>query len=203
MWKFIFLAIFAVFCLWTMVESKLSQRREERKEDAFWERENKANSVRRKPIDALDYIHIPDNLPTELLKDNIEIPEILATISRLRDKKILNLTGYTNTDLKLKYGAPNITELSAYDQNYTALVTTLQKWADLLTDSGYEKEAIDIMEFMVSTSVDIGKTYRLLAKFYLKNSQEEKYNNLLETARNLKSLNGPYILRSIEELKNE
>lgn len=203
MWKFIFLAIFAVFCLWTMVESKLSQRREERKEDAFWERENKANSVRRKPIDALDYIHIPDNLPTDLLKDNIEIPEILATIDRLRGKKILNLTGYTNTDLKLKYGAPNITELSAYDQNYTALVTTLQKWADILTDSGYEKEAVDIMEFMVSTSVDIGKTYRLLAKFYLKNSQEEKYNNLLETARNLKSLNGPYILRSIEELKSE
>ena len=194
---------FAFFCLWNKLTVSRRIREEQAQEDDFWKREREANSVRRKPIDHLDYIEIPENLYFDLLPDNPETDSIRATVDDLRICKILNLTGFTNTDLKLMYGTANITDLSLYDQNYTTLVTTLQKWADILTDFGYEKEAVDIMEFMVSTSVDIGKTYRLLAKFYLKNSQEKKYNNLLETARNLKSLNGPYILRSIEELKNE
>ena len=37
----------------------------------------------------------------------------------------MHLTGYTNTDLKLEYGAPNIKLLSAYDQRYTTLARTL------------------------------------------------------------------------------
>ena len=201
-WKAIFLLIFAVFCGWSYIECKIRARKEDEAEAAFWERENAANSVRRKPIDHLDYIKLPDNLPVDLLKDNIEMPGILSIIDNLKNSKILNLTGYTNTDLKLEYGAPNITELSKYDQNYTTLVTTFQKWADILLDTGYESEAISLMEFLVSTKADIGKTYRLLAKHYLTNGMNDKYDELLKSAGELKSLNTQYILKSIKELKN-
>ena len=100
-WKIASLAIFAVFCGWTYIEVRIRASKEQKMEESFWERENEANNVRRKPIDHLDYIKVPENLPTHLLSDNIELPGILSTIEFLRKEKILNLTGYTNTELKL------------------------------------------------------------------------------------------------------
>lgn len=200
-WKIASLVIFALFCGWSCYEAKKHTRLEQKKEDEFWEREREANSVRRKPIDHLDYIKIPKELPVDLLKDNIEMPNILKTIESLRNDKILNLTGYSNTDLKLEYGAPNLTELSRYDSNFTALVTTFQKWADLLLNEDYEKEAVGLMEYIVSIGGDIGKTYRLLGKYYLRNSMEDKFDELLKSADSLRSLNKPYILQSVKDLK--
>lgn len=199
-WKIASLLIFAIFCLWNWYEMKSRARKEDRREEAFWEREAKANTVRRKPIDHLDYIRIPDNLPVNLLPENEEIQNCIKVINSLKEDKILNLTGYSNTDLKLEYGAPNLTELSRYDSNYTSLVTTLQKWADILMDKGYEEEAFDIMEYIVSTKADIGKTYRLLAKHYLSNEESDKYNSLIATAKELKSINTKYIVESIEKM---
>lgn len=200
-WKIASLVIFALFCGWSCYEAKKHTRLEQKKEDEFWEREREANSVRRKPIDHLDYIKIPKELPVNLLKDNIEMPNILKTVESLRNDKILNLTGYSNTDLKLEYGAPNLTELSRYDSNFTALVTTFQKWADLLLNEDYEKEAVELMEYIVSIGGDIGKTYRLLGKYYLRNSMEDKFDELLKSADSLRSLNKPYILQSVKDLK--
>lgn len=200
-WKIASLVIFALFCGWSCYEAKKHTRLEQKKEDEFWEREREANSVRRKPIDHLDYIKIPKELPVDLLKDNIEMPNILKTVESLRNDKILNLTGYSNTDLKLEYGAPNLTELSRYDSNFTALVTTFQKWADLLLNEDYEKEAVELMEYIVSVGGDIGKTYRLLGKYYLRNSMEDKFDELLKSADSLRSLNKPYILQSVKDLK--
>lgn len=200
-WKIASLVIFALFCGWSCYEAKKHTRMDQKKEEEFWEREQAANSVRRKPIDHLDYINIPIDLPVDLLKDNIEMPNILKTIESLRDDKILNLTGYSNTDLKMEYGAPNLTELSRYDSNFTALVTTFQKWADLLLKEDYEKEAVSLMEYIVSVGGDIGKTYRLLGKYYIKNSMGDKYENLLKSIESLRSLNKTYILQSVKDLK--
>lgn len=200
-WKIASLVIFALFCGWSCYEAKKHTRLEQKKEDEFWEREREANSVRRKPIDHLDYIKIPKELPVDLLKDNIEMPNILKTVESLRNDKILNLTGYSNTDLKLEYGAPNLTELSRYDSNFTALVTTFQKWADLLLNEDYEKEAVGLMEYIVSIGGDIGKTYRLLGKYYLRNSMDDKFDELIKSADSLRSLNKPYILQSVKDLK--
>ncbi len=199
-WKIASLLIFAIFCLWCCIEMKIKSRKEDEAEKAFWEREARANAVRRKNIDHLDYIKIPDDLPVDLLKDNIEMPNILKVLDELKDQRILNLTGYTNTDLKLEYGAPNITELTLYDNNYTSLVTTLQKWVDLLLEAGYEEEAVKIMEFMVSTNVDIKKTYTLLGRFYLKHLENEKYMELIKTAESLRSINKKYIVEAVKAL---
>ena len=97
--------------------------------------------------------------------------DILKTLST---QPIVNLTGYSNTDLKLEYGTANITALSDYDQNYTVLVRTLQKWADLLWDNGFVSQAAAIMEFAVSTKTDISRTYYRLAEYYCANGQKDK-----------------------------
>lgn len=195
--------MFAVFCIWSRIEVSIKMKQEDDTEKKFWKRELEANSVRRKPIDHLDYIKVPDNLPVDLLKDNDDVSSIIATINNLKDEKILNLTGYTNTDLKLEYGAPNITELSKYDQSYTLLVTSLQKWADILIDNNFEDEAINIMEYLVLTKADIGKTYRLLAKYYKTQNMNDKYANLIDVASSLKSLNGPNITSWLKEYQSQ
>ena len=192
--------MFAIFGAWTYYESRSRARKMQAKEDAFWERELEADSVRRKPIDGLKYIKIPDDLPVDLLPDEPEMESILTTLDGLRNDRILNLTGYTNTDLKMEYGAPNLTELSRYDGNYTTLITTLQKWADLLLDKGHETEAVCLMEFIVETGGDIGKTYRLLTRHYLDAGEPSKVDTLLEKAENMRSLNKPYIIASVKDL---
>ena len=71
--------------------------------EKFQERERAANEVRRQPIDDLDYLSIPEeffDLPTDdSSRDAAEARRILET---LREEKIVNLTGISNTDLKLR-----------------------------------------------------------------------------------------------------
>lgn len=198
-WKIASLLIIALFCAWVLYESRRTVRLKEKREAAFWERERIANTTRRKPIDHLDYITIPDDLPVNLHSDNDIIASCINIIDELRGDKILNLTGYSNTDLKLEFGAPNITELSRYDQNYTTLVTTLQKWADSLLSIGEKEEAIRILEFMASTKCDIKKTYNILADYYLEIGKPEKIRDLIDIVSETKSLNTGFIKAALEE----
>ena len=197
------LVIFALFCAWVWYESHRTVRIQKKEEEAFWERERKANATRRKPIDHLDYIKIPDSLPYDVCADNDDVQAAVRTIKDLSKERILNLTGYSNTDLKLEYGAPNITLLSLYDQNYTTLVTTLQKWADVLLDNNETDAAIELMEFSVSTKSDVGKTYRLLAKHYLEKNENDKFDNLLNTIKETRSLNKDNILTSLTSMRDK
>lgn len=200
-WKISSLLIFAIFCLWVYYESHRTVRNAKAKENAFWEREAKANSTRRKSLDGLDYIKVPDELPYELYPENDNIQSYINIVRELSRDKIVNFTGYTNTDLKLEYGAPNITELSRYDQNYTTLVTTLQKWADELNELGSEDEAIKMMEYLISIKCDIGKTYRILGRHYINTGNDEAFENLIKTIGETKSMNQDYIRDDLQKMK--
>ena len=107
--KFPFFASFIVFCLWLTYEIHKSRRKEEQSAEAFWAREAEANRTRRRPLDDLSYITIPfDTLPMDTMKDDPEIADCHDTLHSLSEGPIVNLTGISNTDLKLMYGAPNI-----------------------------------------------------------------------------------------------
>ncbi len=134
-----FLASFITFSLLVSYNIKKQARRGRRNEKNFWAREAQANSVRRKPLDGLNYVKIPlERFPTHVLNENPEVLECIGIMESLTPLKIVNLTGWTNTELKLEYGAANITALSEYDQNYTLLARTLQKWADALLEAGLD-----------------------------------------------------------------
>lgn len=172
----------------------------------FWEREYKSNSVRRKNIDDLPYITVPmDALPFNLDTSDFseESKQIIGTatedIKDLCKERILNLTGYTNTDLKLKYGTANITPLSQYDLNYTMLARSLQKWAEALYKEGHPEEALLVLTFELSTDTDITSAYTLAAKIYKEKGQEEKISELAQRASNLKTLSKEIILEKLKE----
>lgn len=169
-------------------------------EKSFWQEEAEANDVRRKPLDHLQYIHIPvDTLPMELRVEDPLVSECLDIIQSLSAQKIVNLTGYSNTELKLEYGTANITILSEYDQNYTLLVTTLQKWAELLYNAGHITETLQILEFALSTGTDVSKTYYMLAEIYRARGEQEKIAGLIQKAENLRSINRSVIARTLAE----
>ncbi len=152
----------------------------------FWEKERAANSVRRKPLDDLDYLTIPmDELPVSLHTDNDTIASCIDTIGELSKSPVVNLTGIRKTDLKFKYGATNITMLTLYDQRYTLLASTLQKWANELISLNETDAACTVLEYAVSTGTDVSGTYKSLASIYDSRGDKDSIRKLIPVAESL------------------
>lgn len=198
--KFPFLASFFIFIIVLSRRIHKMRNQQEVDEKSFWEREREANQTRRKPIENLDYIQIPmDKLPTHLMTDDETVADCLDIINSLSALKIINLTGYTNTDLKMEYGAANLAILSECDQNYTLLVSTLQKWADILWNAEHKKEAAAIMEFAMETHTDVSATYYKLAEYYHSQGEDSRIAGLIESAETLHSANKNSIVRTLKK----
>ena len=193
-----FLASFIVLALLVSFNAKRYSKRSKLDEKEFWARETRANSVRRKSLDGLRYIKIPlETFPTHLLNDDAAVMECIETIESLTSMKIVNLTGWSNTDLKLEYGTANINDLSQYDQNYTLLVRTLQKWAEALAAADHPREAAILLEFAVGTGTDVSQTYYQLAAYWAEEGDSARIEQLIQAAEGLRSSNRNSILRHL------
>lgn len=197
-----FFASFIVFLILVSYEISKSRRHMEKQRTSFWEREYMANNTRRKSLEHLNYITIPfDALPMDTMAEEGTVSECQQTLRSLSDSPIVNFTGLTNTDLKLMYGAPNIDLLMRYDQNYTTLACTLQKWADKLYVEGYVAEARQILEFSISTNTDVGNTYRLLASIYKAEGDADGIARLKACAEQLTPVAKNRIVRILQEFE--
>ncbi len=198
--NFLIIASTLILAAAIAVASSKSRKNAAAMEQEFWQRERAANNTRRKLLDDLDYIHLPMEIfPMELLQDNPKIEDYRQIILSLKDQPIVNFTGLTNTELKLRYGAPNITKLTTYDQNYTLLARTLQQWAQALYDSGFSREACQLLEFAMSTHTDVSASYRLLCRIYQENGTPEKIGTLYPVAQSLTSAMQKPIVRILQE----
>lgn len=169
---------FTIFCIIFSIALHKTKRIEQNLDQDFWEREQKANFTRKKSLDNLNYITIPEEI-LQMKPDYMtsEIENCLRDLNDLSAFKIVNFTGYTNTDLKLEYGTANINILSDYDFHYTNLVTLLQKLAELLHDILEDALAVKTLEFAVSTGTDVSKSYYLLAQLYQEPACPKKLKN--------------------------
>ena len=167
------LIIFIVFVYSIIVVAQTTRRQRtlaEKAEQEFWDREKRANSVR--------------------------CGELLTYLST---QPIVNLTGFTNTDLKLEYGTANITPLSQYDQNYTTLVRTLQQWAELLLKAELKEEAETVLSYAISIGTDVSHTYYCLAEIYADRAEYDKIAGLIHQAEGLRSALRGSIVRTLQE----
>lgn len=197
--KTLLLSSLIVFCILIAYENHKHKKMEEKFKQDFWEREDRANHVRKKSLDGLPYITLPlESFPMELLKEDPAIAECQRQILALSDQKIVNLTGYTNTDLKLEYGTANITCLSEYDYNYTLLARTLQEWAEALYKAGFLQEAARLLEFALSTETDVSHSYYLLADIYNTLGCPEKKDSLLMAAEHIRTPIKNTIVRTLQ-----
>ena len=198
--KFPFLASFIVLIIAITLASKQAEKKQRKKEKDFWDREQKANFVRKKSLDDLEYIAIPfDSFPMTTACDDETVASCHRDLRGLEGDKIVNFTGLSNTDLKLEYGTANITALSQYDQNYTLFVRTLQEWGKRLYDLGYHDEALTVLEYAIATRTDISATYYLAASIYHEKGQTSKINHLLLVAETLQSAMKNAIVRTLKE----
>jgi len=199
--KFPIFFTFVILSVIFMLNVRRSNRRIKKNREEFWSREIRANSVRRKPLDNVDFLSIPyDELPMDIESDDDVITECTKQLRELKDEPIANFTGITNTDLKLEYGAPNITTLSRADTNYTLLVRTLQSFAERLHELGHDPEAITVLEYAVRIRSDISNTYYLAAKLYDEAGDTKKIAWLKRNAETLNSIMVSPILRRLNEM---
>ena len=209
--KYPFFASFIVFGFLFSFSMKRRTKKEKQYVDNFWEREREADSTRRKSLENLDYVAIPlQDLPMDVLGDLPEIEEYHEKLRELSGKKIVNFAGYSNTELKLEYGAPNINLLSEYDRNFEELITLLQEWASLLLQNWGEgaqlcpeeerkQAAKKVLAFAVSIGSDITASYEKLVKLYLEYGEQDKLPALKEKAQKIRSLSKPRILALLDE----
>lgn len=200
----VFLASFIIFIVWLTYELKKHEKLENNALSDFWSKEEESNRTRKKPLDNLNYVAIPfDFIPKSLLSQNDAVKDCIEILEELSDKKIVNFTGYTNTELKLQYGTANLTLLSQYDENYTLYARTIHKLARIYYENGYESNARVLLEKGIESGTDITGNYTLLAEIYAKHGETAKINGLLESASSLRSSTKKTIISSLEEYVRE
>lgn len=194
------LTLFIIFLLFYAYKRSQLTKEEAEKNSAFWNLENQANTTRKKEIEHLDYIQIPlDTFPIGKYPSE-ERNALEQELLSLSEKKILNLTGISNTELKLQYGAANLETLSACDDNFARLVRLLTDYAKTLVDDSHSQEAITVLEFGVRIKSDVTENYVLLANLYQENGEKVKIRSLIETASLLNSLSKETIRKRLSEM---
>lgn len=179
---------------------KKEQKESEKALQEYFAREHEANRTRKQPLDDLSYVEIPFAfIPKSLLEDNASVQDCHETLERLSGKKIVNFTGYSNTDLKFQYGVANLPTLMAYDENYTLYARTIYKLAKLYYDNGYESNARILLEKAVDSGTDITANYTLLASIYQTAGEQDKILSLIKQTECLRSASKTNIKRSLEE----
>lgn len=195
---------FSVFILVYIIARVIafSNQKIEKANKQFVERESRANSVRRQDISKLDYIAIPyDSLPLDVPNDSPFITYV-NDIKELADKRILDLSAYTNTDLKLMYGPANLDELTICDNNYTTLIRSLDKIGNGYIELGDTDSAMKILEYSVEIGSDITSTYVSLGNIYAELHLTDKLKSLIKSADKIKSITGPNIKAKLKAIQS-
>lgn len=190
----ILLVIFQLFL-------KRGSKRDDDRIRAFWKRESDANSVRKKDISNLNYIVIPDSL-LGITGDSPETEAVLSDFRKCRDMTMLNLSGLSNTDLKMEYGAANLENLSVYDENCTTLLRRIMSCAEELKACGRDDDAVAFLEFGVKCRTDISKNYTMLAEYYAAKGDSAGIERLIQAAGSINSFTKDSICKKLADIKS-
>ncbi len=192
-----FLLIFIIVTAYISIRQRNATRAEQDVWKRFRERELDANWTRKQDISNLAYIKLPiEKLPLGKHDDET----LLSYETALRDLSALpicNLNGISNTELKLNYGAANLSTLSQCDTNYSTLVTLLANYGETLYSLSYVRDAAEVLEYAVTLGSDIAKNYELLAKIYISEQTPEKLESLISSAEALTSIRRSAILERL------
>lgn len=175
----IFFICFIVFIIWLRVKTKQGEKISTWDEE-YWKKEKDANFARKKDLSDLEYITVDqDKLP---FRDNVteEEQDICTDIKQILAQPILNLSSMSNADIKLTYGIANFEVLSVYDQNYTRLIRTLNRWGNYCFEHEDPPRARQILEYAIELGSDISTTYTTLGKIYLQEDAIEKIQSLAD-----------------------
>ncbi len=168
------LLLVLLFCVWVRYERKKSTKIDTEAREAFIDTEKKANMARSRDISNLDYIKVPlHKLPLTKGSDDT-LDEYIDSLLEISQKPILNLSKFSNTELKLQYGIANFERLSEYDENFFSLIKTLASYGCSLYEAKRLEDAKAVLEYAVSIGSDMKVSFLTLAKIYADEEKEQK-----------------------------
>lgn len=190
-----FFIIFVTFVLLVTLQIRRSTKAQEDVERQFWQREQEANHVRRKDLSALDYITLPmDLIPGTL---HTEAEEALLHMDQV---SMLNLTPFTNTDLKLQYGAANLEQLSKYESAYVDMIHQITIYSRELLEAGDTESARKLLSYAVDCGDDSQGIYIPLAQIYKDTEDPEALAELVKSAGKLETIGAPSLLARLRQI---
>lgn len=200
------LCIILIFCYWLHYFIRKASKNDQQRSSNLWEREYNANFVRKSgTLDYntdLEFITIPlEHLPFMATQDNTLI-SYQNQVKSLADQQIANLSAFTNTDLKYKYGTASITELTKIDENYTILTRTISQWGKYLYEQNYLEEAKTVLEYGISIHTEVSANYKTLAMIYKQEHQEASIYQLIAECDMMSSLMKTSLQKSLKEIAN-
>lgn len=194
------LAIFLAFIVFLAIRYRAIDRAQKATQEEFWERELKANSTHGIDISNIEYLTLPiERFPIGKCT-NTEIIAIEEELLALSEKPLLNLTGITNTDLKLTYGVPNFEKMSQIGEDFDRATVLLNDYGRLLIENEMPSEAIPVLEYAVGVGTDMSTSYTLLSELYANKGAFEKLAQLREVVNKTSLILKPTIIAHIDEL---
>lgn len=176
----VFLFAFILFTAVLAIKRGKHTAKQEEANESFLERERLANATRKKDISGLSYLTFSTEKLPIASYDDPKLFEYEAILQKLSSKRIINLSKYSNTDLKLMYGPANFNELSEYDDNWNELSATLYHYACRELELGRKEDAVRILEYAVESKLDSSQIYLLLARLYQEQNQPERLQTMKE-----------------------
>lgn len=185
---------------------KKNDKSQDDKLKQFWEREQKANTTRKMDISNLNYVQWDDTLPvrdnnrimSDILDNNSDAANAYNIIMSLKGKQMVNLTEYSNTDLKLKYGVANLETLTEYEDNYTLLIKNLALLGHILMEQNDTPDAASYLEYGIRIGSDIRSNYSDLKAIYTADGNTAGIRKLKQYAELIKSVNKETIMGILE-----
>lgn len=171
---------------------------------AFREKERRANNTLKQPLDDLDFVTLPmESIPSPEPAVNEKCASLVGELKILSEKKAVNLTGISNTDLKLTYGAANLPILTEYDQNFTAICKTLYDLGLEYKNAGLIDEAVTTLNTAIAVGTDISGNYTTLARIYAEKGQYVEIQRLINCADSIRSLTKNSTISKLQEILDE
>ena len=94
-------------------------------------------------------------------------------------KPMMDLSAYTNTDLKLAYGTGNFKTLSEYDENFNVFLMNLSNLGKAYRTAGMLPESAGASEQCIAAGSDKSTDYKSLAYAYAMTGNRGKLEELI------------------------
>lgn len=172
-----------IFFLWLQIGQKKTQKLARRQSDEFWDREAKANQTKNKDISQLPLLHVSESDLVLSAATDTSAADNSITDNSATDKSVIyfsdkvrtnikepmmDLSSYSNTDLKLAYGVGNFKTLSDYDENFNSFLTNLTNLARAYADAGCLTKSRDTYCAAIRFGSRKVSDYTELGQIYLK-----------------------------------
>lgn len=133
----------------------------------------------KKDISHLPILHVEESELPVFTTENESVLYYIDHIRKIIKSPMLDLSEYSNTDLKLAYGVGNFKVLCEYDENFNHFLLALTNLARACTEAGLYSEAEQTFLLAFHYGSQKMTDYTSLADIYLHLEEPEKISALI------------------------